>query len=502
MALKSILVGSRAVNLHQEDSDYDIIISPAQDSAMYLYSSTNFDIFKRPFDIELLKILNSLEGLETVKIDKYDFIKAPTEVVAMMLLSSIIRIIPYHDSHEKNVQIWLKRVYQYNTLRSRMDYHEFDRRILEDEDDYLYKQFHARVQHKFDYYGDTLVTLEETERAFFKDNVQRIFDHDFIHGIVAELNRGEKTLIFPKFQDPDQKDVGINQELFEKGDQSDKIAMVQEEILALILERKVIPALYLEKKYDLESFDQDVNDVASHFATNLCGQGYHFLRKWVIDHFTIIMRIQVSPENLVQRAYQLFNLPFGGEDSPSSPKTEFSGLSPESLKIYDFLAQELKCDFLVNSDDRNHLYLTGPRTGIGCGEDNQEFYLEISVIDRVCLFKQIYLESEEVDKGVCVEDKVIQKVDEVTTHTKTRVEIKKIQVGGYYDSYDDEWIEPKIHEQESPLNSWKKSETTSDKKIMYYLNSYGSTKKFKLCEEIAKILLKIKPQKLKEIMEC
>jgi len=490
---KPILVGSRAVGLHTKDSDYDII-SP------YITRNTNnwkswfadkpdppIDFFRRDYDLELMVHLNSVPDVKIQKVLDFHCIIAPKEIVAMMLLSSIIRIVPQFDNHDENVQVWLSRVDKYNKLRSMIDSKKFDYDILVDEDSFLYQQYHTRVDDKFKRYGDTLVTLRENENVFFKDGVKRIYDHDYLHEIVAELNRGDTTLIFPKFKNPDNPEAGLDQALFEKGCQEDKIAMVQEEILALILERKIIPALHQEKKYDLENFDRDANDIASHFATNLCGQDYHFLRKWVLDHFTILMNIQVPARTLVARAYQLCNIEI--DEIDLNPIRMYSGLTAESLRLYRELADHHDLNFLKSSDGQCKLILNGPETGMGYDESGDKFWMEISIVDRVCIFKQIYLEKDEINDGICLRDKVISTTKNLVTYSRDRVTVRRVHHRGYYDSYDseasyDEDIETDLHRSETTECIKKK------KRVSYYLNSYGSIKKFTLCERIAKYLLK------------
>jgi len=527
ITMRPILLGSRAAGTEQSDSDVDVIT--ASKKAVKINKNTDtplkVDFFERDYDLELYYHLNKLydennESLRTRVINGIEFILPTKEMLAMIYLSSLIRVVPYTQDQDLNIQIWLKRMRTYNRLREEIDYAGFDKQ-LEDEKSFLHKQYHARVDDKFYMYDDTPISLEQTEDAFFKDNVKRRFDHDYLHGEVAELNRGERSLIFEKYKK--EGVAGLDPGLFAAGELKEKITMAQEEIIVLMLERKIIPSLELEKKYVLDNFDQDMNSISTHFATNLCGQGYYFLRKWVIDHFILIMKILPTREDIVSLGYRLMNLCPGDELKPES----FPGFSNETLAIYKRLREHFERDVIDRKHrDRNEsLVLGGDNLGLGTDSDGKRFFLTISIIDdKLCIFKQHFIE-QEVPKKV-MGGHILNEQLTVTNRrdvVKDPLERKQSRHGhslnaykitvrhsGYYDSVaactgyssrscDSEEEEIEISRKHSSDNirvvfpdgtlSDDYDKTSSSESIRYYINSFGSIKNYAICEEIARFLL-------------
>jgi len=517
-----ILVGSRAALTHQSDSDYDLILpikykfyenfKKKQDGN----SKIKIDILSRSYDLELCDQLNAVflsteESTHNISkkiiLDDIEVLVPSCEFLAMIYLSSVIRIVPYFENHNTNTQIWYKRIKTYNKLRSSIDYKKFDQELM-DPSTLLGDQYKKRFEDKINTYGDSIITLEEDEETFFKDSVHRHFDHDRLHLEVGELNRGERTLLFPKFQDKSKTDsVGLDQTLFENGLQKDKLNMVQEEILTLMLERKIIPALDLEQTYDICQFDQDLINIASHFATNLCGKGHHFLRKWVLDHFTILMSMDLLNIVLVNKAYELCEI----KCDKNNDIKYFNGLSKESLKCYQQLLNIYVKD-QIQDEDNNYLYINGPNRGILKLSNGNLFYLEIYFKnEEIIIFKEIYCENT-LQQDIQVFTKQIKTVTNHNDVTEKKM-VKKITVKmvhrkGYYNSVSlcmgygdgyrsrDEEIDRKTeYISDSDRDDYYGNGTSSKTKKQirqYYLNSFGSGQQIPLYEKIARKLLNMK----------
>lgn len=474
--LLPILLGSRAAKTNHHSSDYDII---AVSEMQFSDSDAKIDLFNRPYDIELLDYLNNLHSqLDIVDILGHQMIVPPNDILAMIYLTSIVRIIPYSTDHDVNVQIWLKRVSTYNKLRSQIDYQKFDNDIYHNNDGILYKQFHARFDHKIQQYGDSIITLEEDSDAFFKDNVKRKFDHDYLHTLVAQMNRGTDALfLFEKFQN--KNNVGLNEELFENGATTEKVHMIQEEMIVLMLERKIIPALELNDEYNLDYFNTDFNSIASHFATNLCGQKHHFLRKWVLDHFKLITdTMSITMDTIVNKAYELCQITSNKNINPLTYKQ----MSEESVKIYEQLNTQLFKNDVISADGCL-LYLSGPKRGIGVDLDGIEFFLEISLIDSVCIFRQIYtcLDDKNPKTKVVLYDKEIDK-------TKT-IRISKVWRQATYCSVTEC---NNTCDVDGCCDNVQENDTSETEIVTYryYLNSYGHIKRFTLCDMVARQLIR------------
>jgi hypothetical protein len=485
-----VLLGSRAAGTNHDRSDYDVIAFKEMPFYRRVIDSNDptpkIDLFDRSFDKELLVYLNNIRPpLPTVELFGHQIIVPPKDVLAMIYLTSIFRVVPYTKDPEINEQIWLKRVKTYNALRSQIDYKKFDFDIYQNQGGILYQQFHARFDHKIKQFGDAIVTLEEDSKAFFKDNVKRKFDHDYLHTTVAQMNRGTSALLFEKFQNSDN--VGLDEHLFNQGDTSEKVQMVQEEMIVLMLERKIIPALELNGKYHLDQFNADFNSISSHFATNLCGQRHHFLRKWVLDHFFIITdNTSISMEDIVKKAYELCNITKNENIDPST----YEQLPPESIRLYERLSKILGVSELKGypeSNDHTVLHLTGPRTGYGIDLDHREFVLEISMVDSVCIFRQVYLDSEDCRTD---QKQVVVCEQEVHTQRNKRIRIEKVYQQAEYCSVIECGNSTCDHDHSDNEKEERVESEDENTDYRYYLNSYGYINRFKLCKDIARTLIK------------
>ena len=218
----------------------------------------------------------------------------PIELLYVIYLSHIHRIIPYFDS-QTNINIWTKSFEKYICMRQNIGYKIDD--ILYNEcnkDNYLHKIFHKRFEETNQKYGDTKIDMTKSENEFFKDNVCRYFEHDFIHAEVGLMLRGEHSFLFMKFQK--EGSVALDEDKFVMAKDELKINMFREEVTVLFLERFVIPTLY--ENYDIpkkkfSGFDNKlcadkIIELCLHLILNLSGSGHHFLRRYGINHFNQI----------------------------------------------------------------------------------------------------------------------------------------------------------------------------------------------------------------------
>lgn len=217
----------------------------------------------------------------------------PIQILYVIYLSHIHRIIPYSDLNE-NIKIWESQYAKYIKLREKVGY-EIDDILYNQPNSDLYKIFNMRFGETNEKYKDTDIDMNKSENEFFKDNVERYFDHDFIHSQVALMLRGEHILLFSKFQKDGS--VAIDEEKFSKSTNSIKINMFQEETTVLFLERYIIPTLinnYKNQNKNFTGFDDQymkfkLKEICLHLILNLSGSGHHFLRRYGINHYRQIM---------------------------------------------------------------------------------------------------------------------------------------------------------------------------------------------------------------------
>lgn len=459
-----ILIGSRAVHVHRDDSDFDLII-PQDVINIKVFSglSSEVDLFTRPYDQELLVYLNTSD---TIKLETLpngnDVIIPPDDVLAMIYLSSIFRIVPYTDDHKTNIRIWNKRVNTYNTLRSRIDYQKFDRMLLES-DDFIAKNFYKRVEHKFAMFGDTKNSLTKKLDVFFEDGVPRKFDHDWLHKQVALVMRNTDVLIFPEVQDSES--VGIDENKFNALDSKRKIQMFQEEIITLMLERKIIPVLE-HTDYIIDQYCDDMEDISSHFATNLCGQGMHFLRRWVLDHYYLIMMFPIIPSDIIALAYKITG------HSTIKKQTICPTMTPEMARIYEILIIKNGADTIDGLDLKT-----------GYGNDSRGRYfltIEMLKISNGCLFTQYYIDATTSSLVLTSSN------TEITKTLETRETVTTITTSGYYHSVaqcneGDGYVSRDEESRETVVLDEQKEE-----KRIIYLNSYGN---FPLGDKLTRLLI-------------
>lgn len=241
------------------------------------------------------------------------YLVPPLELLYVIYKSHIHRIVPATGIQGKDIEIWSSTLVKYNHMRNRIGYTILDQMIyhpklgdlknyncmpIYTEENRIRKSLVMIYTYKFKEtnwrIGDTELDIEKTEEEFFDDAVPRLLPHDELHKRVAQWNRNTKNLLFTKFQVDGKVNVSMDRVLFNDGDETDKRNCVFEEIVVLYLERKFLLEMNQQKKhgkylqyadFDKNQMHKDIVETFAHFATNLCGMGHHWLRRWVLDHY-------------------------------------------------------------------------------------------------------------------------------------------------------------------------------------------------------------------------
>lgn len=225
----------------------------------------------------------------------------------------IHRILHHHPSNLENAKVWRTQVLQYNWMRQTLGYKRMDEILFnpnaepndkpENETNDLNKMTKELFFEEFNEVtirvGDTTISMSKTEKEFFTDGVTRFIDHDELHKKVAQVCRQTDELLFEKFIQ-DKNKVEMDKGLFLAANRQTQIQTIKEEIIVLLLERKLIPTMVRNRDLGIcydglnpERRQDEMIEIVAHFMTNLCGQGHHWLRRWCIDHFQFFDPIQI-----------------------------------------------------------------------------------------------------------------------------------------------------------------------------------------------------------------
>lgn len=240
----------------------------------------------------------------------------PLEILYAIKKSHIHRILYHHPSTLENSKTWRVQVIQYNWMREKLGYKRMDsiiyhkdgdlrtndKKSSESDLDYAVRSIFAdEFTNVTERVGDTKISMNKTEKEFFVDGVNRYIEHDELHRKVAQICRQTDHLLFMDFMS-DTKSVEMNQDLFLKADRNIQIQTIKEEIIVLLLERKLIPTMVRNRDFgicynglDMERRTDNMREIIAHFVTNLCGQGHHWLRRWCIDHYKFFDDIITYP---------------------------------------------------------------------------------------------------------------------------------------------------------------------------------------------------------------
>lgn len=309
-----ILIGSRAIkkyyNLENigDHTDYDIITDQPEcfnvdDPKLKKYKLDIIDITDPKLEDPTFRkihdycVANPKALYKTAKFigDNITLVICPFNILYALLRATLYRILPYGNSQTERVLIWFKRVDQYNKVNNQMSKYlrgYYTSMVYKPDryDPIAYDIFQSEFNYAISKIGDTRISLTETKEAFFKDNVKRYCDHDELHKIVAMHNRGDEEPIYTRILN--NNNVGLDESKFNRLSTSNKVNMLREEWYVLLLERKLIPT-FIECQHPDEYLKSnrmytDIMEILAHFATNLCGQGHHWLRIYVIDHIEVI----------------------------------------------------------------------------------------------------------------------------------------------------------------------------------------------------------------------
>jgi len=266
-----------------------------------------------------------------------------------------------------------------------------------------------------------------------------------LHKKVAKLNRETEYLLYVPLLSKGV--VGLDENKFMAAKTNDNIEMVVEEGCVLLLERVIIPAIDQHGRYEPDDFDQDAKRMLAHFATNLCGQGYYFLRKWVIDHMHLVLpRVLSKKQQLIRLACTLLRV----DPELMKPKNPalYQGLDAEALRLYKQLAEIFKTDCLDGSKSEKvwkngrwcfpphgcceRLWLSGPKTGTGLDSRCREYVLHIKKVGEIITMQQIYLENGE--KKTTHDQGFANMIHETSVPEKIPLEDLEIRYMSYYNS--------------------------------------------------------------------
>lgn len=327
-----VLIGSYALvehNLIKTYHDIDLIVnneiggslalkSDEKKHLMLFFDETKVDLhLTNTFSNQLIfeKCNQSLASVENpfncrlIKLSFCDAILSPLELIYAIIKSHIYRIVPVTPYQDQNIDIWYRHLKHYNLIRNHLGYSRMDE-ILYDGylgdwkknhsddklEDLIRQVFQTRFRETMERIGDTPISMDKTKDDFFNDNVERHVDHDQLHAEIGLTFRNDSQPIFTKYQ-TDPTKVSLDRQVFLMSTQKERIEMIREELMVLLLERKWIPevihcyqdALIPYYHFDVEIKRREFYETGSNFITNLCGQGDYWLRRYCIDHADILL---------------------------------------------------------------------------------------------------------------------------------------------------------------------------------------------------------------------
>lgn len=234
----------------------------------------------------------------------------PLELLYVIIKSHIHRIIPITPNQDQNIDIWYEHMAQYKAMRDKLGYVRMDdilydgylgpwRESSADDasiENLMMILYQMRFRETIARVGDTQISLEKSERDFFDDNVERFVEHDSIHSEVGIVFRDNADPIFKRYQS-NPSNVSLDLDIFLKADNCERIDMMREEIMVLLLERKWIPEIikcYKEMRipythYNIAEKKRELIEIGANFVTNLCGQGDYWLRRYCLDHSHLLL---------------------------------------------------------------------------------------------------------------------------------------------------------------------------------------------------------------------
>jgi hypothetical protein len=356
----SVLIGSRALYEfgfppYEDERDFDIISDKC--ASFFKHAFERVDIQKTS-DSESNALILGHDGISTW--EKHVMVMhgataslkvAPLEILYAIYKSHIHRVI-YRNGTHYDIQKWYEYVDKYLWLRNRLNYVRADEMIYSEDDDVgasltaneklARDVFFMRFEETNRRNGDTRVSMKKTKEEFFDDSVPRFIDHDLLHEKVHKLlsktsEQQQSQPLYKQFINGDN--VEMDRSLFMAAPSHVRECVLVEEIMVLLLERKIIPVLKLavgttSTHISAKRLRADMLETLAIFATDLCGQSHHWLRRFVIDHIHVLLAI-ITDEmlaNVYKLACSLCEMPF--EDVAATTTTTTSSMSPTAVSKF------------------------------------------------------------------------------------------------------------------------------------------------------------------------
>ena len=361
-----------------------------------------------------LKNQEDLKELNLFKdpIPEIRVILPPLELLYALKKGHIHRIVPCTSSQQQNIEIWHRQMKMYTWMREKLGYKKMDE-ILYGEDPYgdpvepleecmdlentMRMIFLRNFEETNERIGDTHIDLERTEEEFFEDNVKRYIEHDELHRRVAMIYRGEEEELFTKYQEPGS--VNLVKELYFKYPLSEHIQCYVEEISVLLAERKMIPTLvkcYKEEgipfiRFDPKKIQEDLQDIVAHFGTNLCGKGHFWLRRYFLDHYTLIFKeSNFDLKELQKLAVEIVDFKDPEEDEETADLREkveeWMSKSSYNEIIHRFKEEfDIQSSYMYTPDYSNNLVINTFSMEYGMGWDEEEVFLSPEDVPKYIL---------------------------------------------------------------------------------------------------------------------
>jgi hypothetical protein len=397
-----VLIGSEALRNYGYEckpTDWDIVVTPEQKAAFckkyhngfddnpnYIFVDdgkgdyTKVDLIEYPFILTVCTTFAedlSVKYIEHPTLGK--LIIPPLEILYAIKKGHIHRILNSHGSNFNNVIEWRKHMHMYLWMRDKLGYERMDkvthgsyRTSMKSKNETL-TEYYCRMIYVDSFnktnnrIGDTMNSLDKSEDTFFTDSTIRYIDHDKLHEKVALMCRDSKELLFRKFQKYDFT-VEMDEDMFLAAPFNEQVQTIREEIIVLMLERKIIPELVKSYKengakyigFDRKYREDQMLELSAHFICNLCGQGDHWLRRWCLDHYRFFEKTDAydyaGMESIAKSIIGLDIVDSTPEDGKTKALTliEFITLGPVIGKIesrYDGLHDVLVENYISCPDE-------------------------------------------------------------------------------------------------------------------------------------------------------
>lgn len=297
---------SHSSGIYYDAKRLDIVARDTSDYYCIIFDTCN-DFFA---DLKCL-LVNIKIGTKNTEV-----IVPPLEILYAIKKGHIHRIINYQASMYQNVNIWYEHLAMYLWMRNQLGYQRMDSMIYSEnygpplsknktigEDILTYcvrKIFLLSFDNTNSKNGDTKNKMNQKEEEFFVDNITRYIEHDALHMKVANMCRDTDELLFKRYQS-NPNSVEMDKDLFINAERKDQIQTIIEEIIVLLLERKIIPELVrsykdrgvIYKGFDKKEITEQIREIISHFVCNLCGDGHYWLRRWCLDHLSFFTNMDI-----------------------------------------------------------------------------------------------------------------------------------------------------------------------------------------------------------------